>query len=494
MADNNTAALSQDDGTTIPRIKLSEQGFVGLRTSNGRILAEANQAFQFPQFFKTVSEIRNNPTVGAAMNVYRMMISRVNWKVQPHEDGGDIEKERARLVQTMMGDMEGSWRSFIEEVVPYLEYGHDVHEKVFRRRLKRNGSMYDDGLVGIKRLSPRNQDTIEKWLFTDNGADLVGIEQNINNIENSFRFSNLKNDNGLITIDREKFLLFTASGNRGNPQGNSIYKPIFLAYKTLSLLQDQELIALSKDVQGIMKIAIPPKYLDPNASAEDKAVAEAFQKIIDNYNVGTQRGLLVPQMYDDNGNKYFEYDLMEAKGTAKYDLEAIIKRLQSDILSALNVDILKLGADGTGSFSLAESKSSVLALAIDYRLREIAEVLNTDLMKSIYTLNGWSFEKMAKFVYEDVEDISLDEFSSAVQRILAVGGIELDRPVMNRIRVVFGVPPLPDDQAVDAEKLPPNMTGKASKSGEGQKTAGDGTSKSPMGAGDSSKSNTKNAP
>lgn len=497
MADNKTpegasSALSQDEGTTIPRIKLNEQGFTGLRTSNGRILDEANQAFLYPNFIRTVQEIRHNPTVGSAMQVYRMMISRVNWRVVPHVDANEVEKERAHLIATMMHDMEGSWKGFIEEVVPYLEYGFGIHEKVYRRRLLQKGSAYNDGLVGLRKIAPRNQETIEKWVFSENGADLLGIEQNITGVENSYRFQNVKNNNGLIPIDREKFLLFTASGNRGNPQGNSIYKNIYMSYKILTLLQEQELIALAKDVQGILKIELHPKYLDPNADPADKAVAAAFQEIIDRYNKGEQRGLLVPMMYDDSGNPFFKYDLMEAKGVAKYDLEAIIKRLQTDILSALNVDILKLGNSGTGSFSLADAKTSVLAMAIDYRLREIQAVLNDDLMKSLHAMNGWSQERMPQFVYEDVEDIDMESMGKFIQQVFSVGAIEADRPVMNRVRDFFGVEPLPDDEPVNKDNLPPNMTGKESMAGEGMKTAGDGTRKSPMGAKDASAANANN--
>jgi len=489
---SDSAATSQDDGTTIPRIQLSEQGYIGLRTTNGRIIAEANSAFNYPNFHATVNEIRHNPTVGAAMNVYRMMISRVSWKVEPPRDAGEKERKRAAIVQSMMTDMDHSWRQFIEEVVPYLEYGHDVHEKVFRKRLSRNGSRYNDGVVGLKKLAPRNQDTIEKWVFSEDGSDLIAIEQNISKVENSYRFINKKNDNGLITIPRNKFLLFTASANRGNPQGHSIYKAIYLAYKVLSLLQEQEVIAVAKDIQGIMKIAIPPKYLDPNGSAEDKATVAAFQKIIDNYNQGTQRGLLVPQMSDDSGNPLFTYELLEAKGTAKYDLEGIIKRLQTDILSALNVDILKLGADGAGSFSLAQAKSSVLAIAIDYRLREIKDVLNNDLMRSIYEMNGWSMDKMAEFVYEDIEDVDMESLGKFIQQVFSVGAIELDRPVLNRVREKFGVAPLADDAEVDKEKLSTNMATVESNAGEGMKTAGPGTAKSPMGKGDPSAANANN--
>lgn len=494
VAVDTSAAEASDEGIAIPRMSLGEQGFTGLKTRNGHIYSEANTAFQYPAFTRTVNEIRNNPTVGSAMNVYRMMISRVTWRVQEGKGASEIDIERSKIIQTMMDDMEGTWSSFIEEVIPYLEYGFDIHEKVLRRRLYKNGSKWNDGLVGIRKLAPRNQDTIERWKFDDTGAYLLGVQQNISNIENSYRFANRKDaTTGYVPIDREKFLLFTASGTKGNPQGNSIYKAIYLAFKTLSMLQESEILGVSKDIQGILKIGMPPEYLAANATSDQKSVAAGFQNIIDSYNAGTQRGLMVPLVIDTESKLHrFTYELMESKGTAKYDVEAIIKRLQSDILSALSVDVVKLGADGGGSFSMAESKSSILAIAIDYRLREMKSVLNEDLMSSIYRANGWSQQNMASFVYEDIEDIDEGVMGKFIQQVFSVGAIELDRPVLNRVRKIFGVAELPDDAPVNKEALSTAMAGVESSAGQGMKTSGDGTSTSPMGSGDSSASNANN--
>lgn len=491
----SSTALQPDAGAVIPRIKLGEQGLLGLKVSNKRILEEQQQAFRYPYFIGTVNEMRNNPTVGAAMNVYRMMMSRVNWDVEAPKGADETQIARAAAIRSMMNDMDGqSWSAFIESVIPYLEYGFGIHEIVLRRRLKRNGSKHNDGLVGIKKLAPRAQETIKGWVFSEDGADLVAVEQSLEFIENAYRFANRKNENGTITIDREKFLLFSASATKGNPEGNSIYKNIYLAFKQLSLLQDQELIGVAKDIQGILKIAIPPRYLAPDASPEDQAAVKAFQQIIDNYNAGTQRGLLVPKMIDPESKlDLFEYSLMESKGSAKYDTENIIRRLQGDILSALSVDILKLGAEGSGSFSLAESKSSVLALAIDYRLREIAEVLNTHLMRTLYEMNGWDASEMAKFVYADIEEVSLEEFSKAIQRFASTSMIEVDREVLNRIRKVIGVAEKADDEPVDKENLPASISGAATAASKGMETGttGDGTSKTASGK-DRSSNNVEN--
>lgn len=486
-------ALGPDDSVTIPRIKMGEVGFTGLRVINKSIIEETQRSFRFPMFLKTVEEMRNNPTVGAAMNVYRMMINRVQWSVEPPVGATDKEKARANMVDSMMHDMDGSWEEFIQSVIPYIEYGFGVHEIVLRRRLNKTGSKFNDGIVGIGKLAPRSQDTIVGWVFDETGSDLVAVEQTVQYLQNSQRYLNRTNIDGRIVIPREKFLLFTSNPSKGNPQGNSIYKNIYLAFKQLSILQEQQLVGISKDVQGILKIEIPAMYLDPSASDDQRATAAAFQNIIDNYNAGTQRGLLVPRIIDENNNSLFGYELMVSKGTSPYDLESIIKGLQGDILSALNVDILKLG-DASGSFSLAEAKTSILSLAIDSRLKEIASTLNHALIPMIYQMNGWEITNLPKFTYGEPEEIDLESFSSAIQRIFATSAIEVDRDTLNRVRKMIGVPELPEDEPVHVDMLPINLSGVESKSGKGMSigTSGVGTARNPYGQGDSSVANKEN--
>ena len=459
MPDMNTpdgvvSAASPDEGVTIPRLQMKEQGFIGLRSTNGHIFEESQRAFRYPAFIKTVNEMRNNPTVGTAMNVYRFMMTRVNWRVEAHTESDEKDKQRAAIVETMMHDMEHSWNYFIESIIPYLEYGFTINEKVFRRRLLKNGSKYNDGLVGLKKLPTRNPETIRRWQFSPDGSELLNVQQSLQYMERAYLFMDRLNEKGLIEIDRSKILLFNTNATKGNPEGNSIYKNIYLAYKQMTLLQESLLLGIAKDVQGILKIEIPPKYLSPDASPEDKAVAAAFQQIIDNYNAGTQRGLLVPNFIDSESKlPMFNYGLMETKGQAKYDTQKAIDTLQQNILSALNVDVVQLGSSGSGSYSLAESKTSILSLAIDSKLKEIAETLNQDLMRNIYEANGWSCEKMAKFVYSDIEQPDLDSLGAFLQRVKAVGLLEVDREVLNIVRKSIGASERDKNSPPDLEAI-----------------------------------------
>ena len=492
---DNTAALAADDGAVIPRLSLAETGFSGLRVTNKQILEDTQRVFRYPAMLKVVAEMQLDPTISAALNVYRMMIGRVEWCVKPPLGATPQQIERAKFVQSCMDDMEGSWGEFIGEALTYLPYGFAVMEKVFRRRLTKNGSKHNDGLIGISKLAPRGQDTIHYWYFSDDGRDLQAVGQSIANLENGYRYTNLASDvDGTIRIDRSKFLLFSADSTKGNPQGRSLLRSVYLPYKQLTLLKDQLMVGVSKDLQGIPKVGIPPKFMAADATADEKLVYESFKSMVNGLATGTQQGVILPLMYDETTKQpLFTLDLLEAKGGKSFDLPAIIKALQQDILVALSADGLSMGSGEGGSFSLASSKENLLSMALEYRLKEMQQVLNSDLMVHIHKLNGWDTDVMPTFEFGDLVEVDSEAFSKAIQRCASVGLINIDHEVLNKIREVIGVEPMPEDTPIDKE----NLTGASSKSGAGMEvgTSGNGTAKiGGKGSGkDNSASNADNA-
>lgn len=154
----------------------------------------------------------------------------------------------------------------------------------------------------------------------------------------------------------------------------------------------------------------------------------------------------------------------------------------------LFADMLKMGQDQVGSYSLAGAKTNIMSLAIESRLKEIEDVLNNDLVPQLFALNGYApDEELPKLKYGELDRIDLEEYSKAVQRVFSVGGIEFDRQIANRIRKAMGVDEKPADQEVDKDLIP-NFESRA---GDGMKTAGEGTSKGPASR-DSSSANTEN--
>ena len=483
----NAAALAADEGAAIPRISLQEQGFTGLKHINGIIIEDTNRAFRYPSFLKVVAEAKNDAVLASAMNVYRMFLSRVKWKVVPPEDATPVQIERARFVESLMYDMEHDWGSFIEDVTEYLWYGFSIVEKVYRRRLRKNGSLHNDGLVGLKKLAPRGQDTIRYWRWTDDGRELVKVEQSLRNLENGYKYVDVAtNPHGLVDLYRDKFLLFTCDSNKDNPQGNSLLKGVYLIWKQMCLVRDQELLSIAKDAAGLPLIKIPAKYMDPNASDADKAVYQTFTTILNNLSAGTQRGIIIPKMVDpETKSDMFTVELLEKKAM-NVGVDVVIKRCEDAILRALSVDVLQ--NSNQGSFSLQDGDTNVLSIALSHRLNEIAAVLNTDLVRQVFKLNGWLDEKLPRFVPEDVCSQSLEELSKFVQRTGSIGLIAKDLPTVNKIRKAMGVEELPDDTNLDDVEF----TMESSNAGKGMTTPFDGTAKQPSGK-DSSTANNENA-
>lgn len=480
------SALQPDSNAIVPRLKLAETGITGLRHSNKQILEEANRAFQYPQFIKIVNEMKTDATIAANLLAYRTLIGRVEWSVEPPIGATDVQKSRAEFISSCMQDMEHSWSSFITEITSYLEYGFSIQEKVFRRRLKANGSRFNDGLVGWKKLAPRSQGTISAWNFSEDGRELLSIDQDLSGITNSSRFLIANNGNSKITIPRSKFMLFTCDSTRENPEGRSLLKGAYVAYKKLNLLQDQMMIGVARDLGGLPKFGIHPKYLSPDASPEDKAVADSFRTIGENLTTGAQGSVVMPLMYDPESKQpIFTMELLESKGGKAYDVPAICKQLQDDIAAAMSCSILRLTGNSPDNYSVGTGKTNLMALHLAYRLKEMADVINNDLIPQTFALNGWTDTEFPKITFGDFDRPAMEEFSKMLQRVASVGLVEFDRPVANLVREYIGVPVKEEDEPIDQEAL--TNQGGTSKSGAGfTSPAGEGTAKSPSGRDNSS--------
>ena len=117
----------------------------------------------------------------------------------------------------------------------------------------------------------------------------------------------------------------------------------------------------------------------------------------------------------------------------------------------MSADVLILGQDQVGSFSLAGSKTNILAVAIDARLKEIQEVLNNDLIPSLFKLNGWEDEELPKFVYGDLEERDLEILSKAIQRIAAVGLVAKTPDNVNEVAKMLDLPYRVDSDTTQEE-------------------------------------------
>jgi hypothetical protein len=484
---NNSVQKAVDD--TPDRFKLSESGYLGLNVFNGVSNDELKRELNFPNSVNTYKQMSYHATINSALTLFENIVSKADWKFKPVADATPEETEHAKIINEMMQDLtDQTWSEFISEAMSANMYGFSVHEKVYRRRLKSNGSKYNDGVIGWKKLPIRNQETIEKFIFSEDGNEVKGVKQNLSAISDVYNRYSSRTNNEVI-LPRSKIMLFRAGKHKGDPFGKSMLRDAYLAWRFLSVIEEIEANGVAKDLAGLPVLKLPPQYLSSEASPDQKAIRAYYENVMRNLQLNQQSALILPQAHDpDTKQPLFELELLSLNGSKAMDTSKIKEYYKNLILTSLFADILVLGQSGNGSNALGQVKNSLSATAAESMLKKIRDVINEDLIKQTYELNGWDTSRMGHMDFDNLEIEDLESFSKAVQRFSSTSVLEIDRAVLNRVRESLGVDSLPDDEEPNADYLPA-MT---SRSGDGFKTAGEGTATSPSGA-DTSSGNLENA-
>lgn len=480
--------ITKAQGETPERFKLAEAGYLGLNIFNGVTNAELKRELNFPNSILTYKQMSYHGTINSALTLYDNLIGKVDWSFKEVANASEQEKKEASIINQMMQDLsDQTWSEFISEALSANMYGFSVHEKVYRRRLKTNGSKFNDGLIAWKKLPIRNQDTIEKFIFTEDGNEIKGVKQNLSAVSDVYnRYSSRTNNE--VVLPRSKIMLFRAGRHKGDPFGKSMLRDAYLAWRFLSVIEEIEANGVAKDLAGLPVLKLPPQYLSSDASPDQKAIRAYYENVMRNLQLNQQSALILPQAHDpDTRQPLFELELLSLNGGKAMDTSKIKEYYKNLILTSLFADILVLGQSG-GSNALGQIKNSLSATAAESMLRKVRDVINEDLIKQTYELNGWDTSRMGHMDFDNLESEDLESFSKAVQRFASTSVLEIDRAILNRVRESIGVDALPQDQEPN-QALLPTMT---SRSGDGFKTAGDGTSTSPSGS-DTSSNNLENA-
>jgi hypothetical protein len=484
-----TKKLLQD---TPDRFRLSEMGNLGLSVFGGVPQSELKRELNFPNNIVTYKAMANHSAVNSALTLFDNLVGKASWNMVPPKDASDEEMKQCESIQEMLHDMDHTWDEFIRDVLSMNLFGFSVHEKVYRKRYTSNGSKYNDGFIGWQKLPIRAQETIEKFLFSDDGNELTGVCQNISGVSDHYnRFNSRANKE--VNLPISKVLLFRQGKHRGDPCGKSPLRDAYLAWRFLTALEDLEATSVSKDVSGIPVLSIPPQYLSEDASPSQKAIKSYYENALRNLQMNQQTAFLLPLAYDEVSKQpLFKLELLSNDGKKAFDLNKIKDYYKNLIVTSLFSEITSMGQTQVGSFALGSLKNSMSGLAAENMIKIIKEVLNKDLIRQTYELNyqysGWSKVRQGVLDYDNIDDTNLEEISKAYQRYSSTGLLELDREVLNAVRESVGIDPLPFDLEPQLDIL----TGSTSKSGEGFKSpTGIGTSTTDSGA-DTSSNNVEN--
>ena len=467
--------------------KLGEMGVSGAKIFAGIPNNEIKAELNFPTNLKTYKQMMLHPAINASLGLYKSMLTKASYRVIPVKNPTAKETKQAKLIEQMFADMDIPLEDVIASSLTSLDYGFAPLEKVFRLRTKESGSMYDDGLIGIKKLALRNQESIDAFIFDADGNEVLGVKQNLAWVNDPFgRYSN--RTQSVVILPRNKFMLFTVGQDRTNPYGTSPLRNVYLPWKYLQAIEELEASGVAKDLQGLPFIRIPASYMSAEASPEQKVIYEAFKNMGRNLQQNTQAAVVLPSDVDPETKQHlFDLTLLATEGKKSFDTTKIKEYYRTMIFIGLAADILLMGNTQTGSFALGAIKGSMTATAVEGYLEAIIRVFNEDLIKQLYELNNWDVTRRCTLDSEGFADIDLDSYSKAINRIGATGYLPRTLDVINDVMSKMGLDALPEGTNLD-DVLPEKTT----KSGEGYKTTGAGTSKETSGS-SGSELNSENA-
>ena len=461
------------------RFRLGEMGSLGLRTFSGVTQDELKAELNWPRSINTFRDMSYHSAVNAPLTLFENIISKATWTYKPPADATEEEKNQAKIINQMMQDMEQPWSEFIRDVLSSNVFGFSVHEKVFRKRYKANGSLYDDGIIGWKKLPIRVQESISKFIFSEDGNEIIGVQQNLSAINDIYnRFSKRSN---LINIPRSKFLLFRTGKHRGDPFGKSPLRDAYLAWRFLTALEELEATGVAKDLNGLPVLYLPAQYLATDAPPEVQAIRLYYENVMRNLQMNEQSAVILPQVIDsESRTPMFKLDLLSVDGKKNFDISKIKEYYRGLIFISLFADILLQGNTNTGSFALGSIKNSLSGAYAERLISNIAEVIQNDLIRQTYEINSWPTDRMGKLDFDNLDNTDIESLSKYLQRVASVGLLEKDRAVLNAVRQGIGIDPLPEDLEPQLDLITPET----SRASDGLATPFEGTRTSDGGQND----------
>lgn len=411
------------------QMRFRDVGSTGLRQFSGWVREEFLPQLLGRQAATVYREmLDNSSSVGSLIFAITQSVRKVDWQVVSANDT-PAAHAAAEFADSLRFDMSHSWEDFVTEALSMLGYGFSLHEIVYKRR--------DDGLIGLRRLPIRSQDTILKWFFDENG-EVRGVTQQPWVGE-------------LIDIPIEKLLLFRPSSHKNNPEGRSILRNAYRPYYFLKRLEEQEAVLFER-FAGLPVLKVPSALLaaasGANATPEAVAALAAYKNLVTNVRVDDQMGVIVPSdmWQDSNGNPtsqpMYQFSLETPQsGRGGVDPNVSIQRYKLDILMTVLADFVMLGHEQHGTQALSVDKTEMFLSAIEGWIKSIASVLNHYLLPRVWRINAFEPDLMPKFEPSLANRPDLDALGGYL-RDLAGAGLTLfpDKPLETYLRQAAGMP------------------------------------------------------
>ena len=380
---------------------------LNLRGVRGKVEENISKLWKGKNKKEFISEMRlNDPYVNAWINAKNAIALKPDWVIQPRNPEDSKSKEYADLISNMLfNDMATTFNSFVLNSITMAEYGFAISEIVLKKRQGKTDnpmttSLYNDGLFGVAKLSPRWQNSITKWDIDNNG-----------NIENVYQRSN---DFGTtdIKMPYKKILHFVMNGYNGNPEGESVLRGTFASYYNKKNIERIQRETFERGFTGILDIQVPPRYMSKKYNTpEGVEMMRVIDAFLRNVKQGKEAGIIRP------ASKDFNIELIQGKTGTGLDPDKMIDRYNTEIVMCLLSDSFMGKSKVYQGASGEQTKTKIYKSFIGIILDEIKEQINKKLIPLVFNINNLDTEYMPYLDYGNLDDLDLQAVSWFIQSV-----------------------------------------------------------------------------
>lgn len=430
-------------------VDMRNQGSTGLRRMGGLIFEDPLPQLEGQKGLAIYKEMALNDSMcGAILNAIDKTLRRMSWRTVPASTRW-YDRQAEEFLGESMTDMEQPWPDIVSEALSMLPYGHCLLYPVYKRRCGHNldpsmNSKYRDGRVSWRYMPIRSQDTIYKWHFNNSG-DLIAVEQQAPPTYD------------VVQIPMDKLLLFRTSSYKNNPLGLSIFRSAYKAWYSKRAMENLEGIGVERDLAGIPKAWVPWEIMSSAATPEQKRSLEYVKKMATNLRVDEQTCIVLPSVFDPNGNRLYDLTLMTTGGSRQHDTDKIINRYERQIASAALADFLVVGngASASGSRAMHTDKTSMFENSLAAYADIISEVMNRVAIPRLFRFNSFTISDYPQIEHGPVARQDLKDLADYVFK-LAQSGMQLfpDQKLEEHLRKTAALPPPPTNEMDDMDVMP----------------------------------------
>lgn len=422
-------------------------GSTGLRHSNGKIIDELHRDLQGPRKNILLREMADNDAiVGSIILSFKNLGRRITPRAKPSGDSPE-QLRQAKFLDECLVDMSHSFGDFLSEIFQMIIYGYAPFEIIYKYRGgphqtdSSKKSLYSDNLIGWRKFSHRSPFTIDRWGFDPTDSGLTGLYQNTD-------------EKGQVFIPIDKLILFRTESTLGNPEGRSLLRNAFRAWRIVKRLQEIEVTGMSRDLVGYPVMEVPPHLLADKGelSSTDLAIRNELEEIIQDMHRDEREGMLIPAEFDSDGKHTgFKIRLLQSGGTRSLNIDGAIKRWETRIAMSVHSEFAMIGMDRVGGQASSESKMDFFTLGVEAFISNIFETFNRFAVRPLFLLNGIDAADIPQVVHSEVFPANLNQIGSFLTQMAQIGGFDpQDSATQKWVRTISNAP---DIEVANAPRL-----------------------------------------